>query len=156
MKLFAFFLILACGVCSANPLGISSRIKDIASVAGTRENQLVGMGLVVSAFSANGLRATLILVVLLIPQLILAGAVVPLNRVTQVARYLSDAMISRWSVSLLGQVVDVNARLNAQLPKNDFTDQFDIDLTRYVLIMVGLFAVFFAGAVAALKARDGR
>jgi ABC-type multidrug transport system ATPase subunit/CRP-like cAMP-binding protein len=116
----------------------------------------VAMGLLVSGLSGNGLQATLILVVLLIPQLILAGAIVPLSQVTQLARYFSDTMISRWSVSILGFIVDVNTQLDAQLPENTFRDQFDIDPQRYILILVGLFLLFFFGTIVALKLRDTR
>ena len=116
----------------------------------------VGMGLLVSGLSSNGLQATLILVILLIPQLILAGAVVPLSQVTQTARYFSDTMVSRWSISVLGHLVDVNAQLDAQLPQNAFKDQFDIDLQRYLLLLVGLFVLFFVGTLISLKVRDTR
>ncbi|HZO27591.1 MAG TPA: ATP-binding cassette domain-containing protein [Chloroflexota bacterium] len=116
----------------------------------------VGMGLLVSGLSGNGLQATLIIVILLIPQLSLAGAVVPLSQVSKIARYLSDTMISRWSISLLGHTVDLNARLDVQAPQNPFRDQFDIDPTRYALILGGLFLIFFVGTIVALKMRDTR
>jgi ABC transport system ATP-binding/permease protein len=116
----------------------------------------VGMGLLVSGLAGNGLQATLILVVLLIPQLILAGAIVPLSQVTKIAQFLADTMISRWSVSLLGYVADVNAQLDVQLPENTFRGQFDIDPERYTMILIGLFLLFFIGTIAALKARDTR
>ncbi len=114
------------------------------------------MGLLVSGLCSNGLQATLIIVILLIPQLSLAGAVVPLSQVSKAARYVSDTMISRWSISLLGHTVDLNARLDAQAPQNLFRDQFDIDPTRYTLILGGLFLIFFVGTIMALKVRDTR
>ena len=74
------------------------------------------MGLVISSLAANGLQATLVLVVLLIPQLVLGGAVVPLSRIEEPAKSMSNGMINRWSVSLLGYTTDINARLDNQLP----------------------------------------
>ena len=55
-----------------------------------------------------------------------------------------------------GRITDVNDRLNAQLPRNDFFDQFDIDPMRYWLILGGLFLLFFVGSVVALKSKDIR
>ncbi|MFN0074792.1 MAG: ATP-binding cassette domain-containing protein [Chloroflexota bacterium] len=116
----------------------------------------VGMGLLISALASNGLQATLILVVLLIPQLLLGGAVVPLSRIEEPAKSMSNGMINRWAVSLLGHVTDVNERLNAQLPKNDFTAQFDIQPERYWLILGGLFVSFVIGSMLVLKSKDVR
>jgi hypothetical protein len=116
----------------------------------------VAMGLIISAFAANGLQATLVLVVLLIPQLVLGGAVVPLSRIEEPARSMSNGMINRWAVSLLGYTMDMNTRLNNQLPQNDFHDQFDIDPDRYWMILGGLFVAFVIGAIIALKSKDVR
>jgi len=46
--------------------------------------------------------------------------------------------------------------VNAQLPRNDFSDQFDIDPVRYAMILGGLLLAFLVGAMASLKARDVR
>ena len=116
----------------------------------------VGMGLLVSGLCANGLQATLIIVILLIPQLTLAGAIVPLSQISEGAQYVADTMISRWAISLLGYTTEMNARLDAQAPQNFFKDQFDIDPKRYLMIMGGLFLAFFIGTLAALKLRDTR
>jgi hypothetical protein len=65
-------------------------------------------------------------------------------------------MINRWSVSLLGYTTDINARLDNQLPRNDFSGQFDIDPDRYWMILGGLFVAFVIGAILALKSKDVR
>ncbi len=116
----------------------------------------LALGLLVSALTTNGLQATLIVVVLLIPELTLGGATVPLSQVNEIARALSLGMISRWSLSLLGHYVDINARLDAQYPKNDFASQFDIDPNVYIVILLGFFVAALAGAIGALKYRDVR
>ena len=116
----------------------------------------VGMGLAHFSLAANGLQATLVLVVLLIPQLVLGGAVVPLSRIEEPAKSMSNGMINRWSVSLLGYTTDINARLDNQLPRNDFSGQFDIDPERYWMILGGLFVAFVIGAILALKSKDVR
>jgi ABC transport system ATP-binding/permease protein len=116
----------------------------------------VAMGLLISSLAANGLQATLILVVLLIPQLVLGGSVVPLDRVEEPAKSMSIGMINRWSLSLLGHTMGINERLNNQLPQNDFAPQFDIDPDRYWMILGGLFVGFIVAAILALKSKDVR
>jgi len=114
----------------------------------------VGMGLVVSSLAANGLQATLILIVLIIPQLLLGGAVVPLSRVKEDAQVLANIMINRWSVSLLGYVTELNDRMAAQSPINDYFDQFAIEPEEHLLILGGLLLAFIIGSALALKSKD--
>ena len=95
----------------------------------------IGLGLQVSAMCSNGLQAAVIAVVLLIPQGALSGASIPLSQIKEAARVLSYATMSRWAVSLLGHQVDINPRLEAQYPFNDFADQFNIDPLRAVLVL---------------------
>jgi len=114
----------------------------------------VALGLLVSSISRNSLQATAIVVILIIPQLIMAGADVPLSQMPLIGRALSNLMISRWGLSLVGHVVDMNTRLDAQtLPgiSNAYAQQFAIDPLLYMLILVGFFALFLIGAMVALR-----
>ncbi|MGE3273402.1 MAG: hypothetical protein AB7P40_32005, partial [Chloroflexota bacterium] len=63
---------------------------------------------------------------------------------------------ARWALSLLGRTVDINARIDAQLPKNHFTDQFTVEPTTCWLALGGLFLAFMVLAVIGLKRRDVR
>jgi len=74
------------------------------------------MGLLVSAVSANSDRAMAVVPVLLIPQLIFAGALVPLDRMLPPARALSQVMISKWALELTGSLSDLGDRFAAQFP----------------------------------------
>jgi hypothetical protein len=114
------------------------------------------LGLFISAISTNGLQATLILMMVFIPQQLLAGGIQPLSRVTEAGRLASTMLISRWSLSLLGHAVDLNTRLEAQLPKNDYLDQFAVDPARASLLIVGLGIAFSLAAIVALRAKDLR
>jgi ABC-type multidrug transport system ATPase subunit/ABC-type multidrug transport system permease subunit len=116
----------------------------------------VGMGLLVSAIAANGLQATLVMVLLLVPQLILSGSVVPLGQLNFGPKLASHLIIGRWSLSLLGYFADLNARLGAQLPRNDYAEQFDIDPQVHALALVGLLTAFIVGAVIALRQKEVR
>ena len=114
----------------------------------------VGMGLVVSAVAANGLQATLVMVLLLVPQLVLSGSLVPLSQLNPAPKAISTVIIGRWSLSLLGHFVDLNSRLAAQFPTNDYAAQFDIDPLTHTLALAGLLAAFILGAVVALRRKE--
>ena len=116
----------------------------------------IGLGLQISAMCSNGLQAAVITVVLLIPQGALAGANIPINQIKEAARALSLLMMSRWGVSLLGHTLDMNPRLEAQYPFNDFADQFTVEPLRAVLIIVGLLALSIIAAIVVLQRRGER
>jgi hypothetical protein len=69
---------------------------------------------------------------------------------------MSLGFVSRWSLSLLGWAVDLNSRIEAQLPKNDYRDQFAIDPAQTLAILAALGVVMLAAAVVALKLKDIR
>src|SRR5207237_1245941 len=107
----------------------------------------------------NSLQAGATVILLIIPQLILAGAYVPLSRVSGAGNLVATLFVSRWSLSLLGHFTDMNVRLNAQLvpgSTNAYAGQFAINAPLYVLILAGFFIAFIAGTVIMLKRRDLR
>ncbi|MGI8827261.1 MAG: ATP-binding cassette domain-containing protein [Chloroflexota bacterium] len=119
----------------------------------------VGMGLLVSSISGSSLQATLIVVMFVTPQLVLAGASVPISQMTSVAKVISGFMISRWSLSLMGTNFHLNARLHAQLTRgttNQYASQFNIDPVLYAGILVGICLVCIAGAAVGKKTKDVR
>jgi ABC-type multidrug transport system ATPase subunit/CRP-like cAMP-binding protein len=87
--------------------------------------QLAGlsMGLLASAVSANSDRAMTLVPILLIPQLIFAGALVPLDRMLVPAKVLAQLMISKWSLELAGSITDLAPRFEAQFPPG-FADPY--------------------------------
>src|SRR5205085_7412024 len=57
----------------------------------------VAMGLVISARAANADKATSIVPLTVLPQIILAGALMPVHDLNTPTRYLSDLMVARWT-----------------------------------------------------------
>jgi hypothetical protein len=89
----------------------------------------LAMGLLVSASVANSDRAMAIVPVLLIPQLIFAGALVPIERMLVPAKVLSQAMISKWALQLTGSLSDLGPLFAAQFPESfagPYEDLFDV------------------------------
>ena len=54
--------------------------------------------------------------ILLIPQLIFAGALVPLDRMLAPAKVIAQLMIGKWSLELAGSITDLGPRFSAQFP----------------------------------------
>ena len=111
----------------------------------------LSMGLLVSALSSNSDRAMTVVPILLIPQLIFAGAGVPLDRMLAPAKIISLFMISRWALQLAGSITHLGERFTAQLPPafaEPYRHQFDIAiwlpwavLAAFVVIMLGAAAI---------------
>ncbi len=73
----------------------------------------VGHGLLISAVARTEDQATSAIPVSLIPQLLFAGAIVPLAQATGLVEAVAAAVLARWSFASLGTAVDKNARLAA-------------------------------------------
>ena len=114
------------------------------------------LGLLVSSVCANGLQALLIMLVFLIPQPMLSGMIVPLGQMPDSAIALSLPMVGRWSLSMMGRFQDMNARLDAQYPTNDYADQFNVEPYVCLLVLAGFFLLYVVGAAVALKVKDAR
>lgn len=74
----------------------------------------LAMGLLISSVSANSDRAMAIVPVTLIPQLIFAGALVPINQMYLAGEILSQAMISKWALQLTGGIMELSERFRSQ------------------------------------------
>lgn len=115
----------------------------------------LGMGLLVSAVSANSDRAMTIVPMLLIPQLIFAGALVPLGRMLAPARVIADLMISKWALQLTGNVTGLAQRFTVQFPPafaGPYRDQLDNPAWVSWLVLAG-FTVAFLGATVIVQRR---
>ncbi|HZO28622.1 MAG TPA: ABC transporter permease, partial [Chloroflexota bacterium] len=136
--------------------GGSEALRDIFVVVVAVNLISVAAGLMASAIASNGLQATLIIIVFMMVQLAIAGGIVPIEGMDDVAQTLSLLTPGRWALSLLGMIVDINARIDAQLPKNTFADQFTVDRATCWYALGGLFVAFLLLAVVGLKRRDPR
>ncbi|MFN8634246.1 MAG: FHA domain-containing protein [Chloroflexota bacterium] len=119
------------------------------------------MGLCVSALATSTDQAGNVIPILLIPQIIFAGAMLAQGEMGEYARVFSQIVISRWSWETLGAVVDIPRYARAQggpmlslLDEQKWKTTFDFAPSGHyaVLIVFGLF--FVATAVFALRKKD--
>ena len=83
------------------PLDYSGPFHEMYAVLLLSSLAGVGMGLVVSAAARSGVQAATLIPLVLIPQIILGAAIMPLWRVPESARWVSQAMVSRWGYEAL-------------------------------------------------------
>jgi ABC-type multidrug transport system ATPase subunit/ABC-type multidrug transport system permease subunit len=75
-----------------------------------------GMGLAVSTLARSVDQATSFVPMLLIPQLLFAGALVTVKSMSTPVRLLSDLVVARWSFAGAGNAIDMNQRLASDKP----------------------------------------
>lgn len=109
----------------------------------------VGTGLLISASVRTEDQATSFIPLALLPQLLFAGALVPVETMGKIAEALSYAMFARWSFAGLGSAIDMNARIVSDkefAPVSQYgTEFFDLSvglalgvLTGFALVMLVL------------------
>lgn len=113
----------------------------------------VMMGLAISAIASNPDKAISAVPVLLVPQIILSGALIPMSRVEP--RFLQSVFylaISKRGYELVGGgICDINSRI-ALSP----LDTFSGDFTAHWWILAGFVVVFYAISALAVLRRDSR
>jgi ABC-type multidrug transport system ATPase subunit/pSer/pThr/pTyr-binding forkhead associated (FHA) protein/ABC-type multidrug transport system permease subunit len=117
----------------------------------------VSLGLLVSTLARTVDQATSLIPLLLIPQLLFGGALVPLARMAAPIRLLADLMVSRWAFAGAGHVIDMNARLAAS-PKLSIlsgygTSFFSLSPAVAAIVVLGFSAMMLLAA-AVLLARS--
>jgi len=70
-------------------------------------------GLAVSAWASSEDQATSVIPLLLVPQLLLGGAIVPLAEMTDVMQVVAALVPARWSYAAAGHAIDLNGRIAA-------------------------------------------
>ncbi|HEY7454365.1 MAG TPA: FHA domain-containing protein [Thermoleophilaceae bacterium] len=118
----------------------------------------VGMGLLISALVRTGDQAMSVVPLAVIPQLLFAGAIVPVERMAEPAQTLSYAIFSQWSLAALGTAVDMNERIaeSGGGAAAEFGDGFfDVGLATGLLVLAG-FLVLFVAVLARLLSRSRR
>jgi ABC-type multidrug transport system permease subunit len=119
----------------------------------------VAMGLVVSAVARSQDQATSFIPLVLVPQLLFAGAIVPVSKMGAALKAVSALAASRWAFSGLGTAVHMNGRLAA--------DPFDARHSPYghhffttgggeAFALLAAFLVVLGGALALLLRRRSR
>ena len=108
----------------------------------------VGMGLAISAVVRSEDQATSFIPLALIPQLLFAGAIVPVERMGDVIAAASNVVFARWALAGVGSVADMNDRISADpvlARANEYgASFFDLAAGRAAGILV-FFAVCFLG-----------
>jgi ABC-type multidrug transport system ATPase subunit/pSer/pThr/pTyr-binding forkhead associated (FHA) protein len=137
------------------PLGVSfdSYVSVIAILLATGFAS-VGMGLLVSTTVSSQEQATSLIPLAVIPQLLFAGAIVPLARMAEPAKALADAVFSQWALAGLGTAVGMNERL-ATDPEfariNRFgSGFFDLASGVSLAIEIGFLLLFVSGTAVIL------
>jgi ABC transport system ATP-binding/permease protein len=110
----------------------------------------VAMGLVVSAAVRSQEQATSLIPLVLIPQLLFGGAVVPVKEMSDLIAGLSKLVFGQWAFAGLGTAVHMNERFAGRGPYG--TDFFDI-ATGPVAIVLACFAAVMLAVVAVLLER---
>lgn len=101
----------------------------------------VGMGLLVSSVVSTVDKATSIVPILLIPQLIFSGAIIPFKNMDKLSKFISNFIVSRWSVGLLGCLVNLNDILPQHM-KDLLEETFDINIQKHFTVLSCLFIIF--------------
>ncbi len=106
----------------------------------------VALGLVVSTVARSVDQATSLIPLLLIPQLLFGGALVPFARMAPPIKGLADLMVSRWAFAGAGHAIRMNLRL-AHAPQVAALSGFG---QQFFALKQGAAAIILVGFTAAL------
>lgn len=106
----------------------------------------VGMGLLISAMVATQDQAMSINPLVLIPQLLFAGAIVPVDRMGEPAQTISAAIFAQWSFAAVGTSVDMQERIASDPTGSGAVrfgrDFFDVPFATGSLLLLAFLAAF--------------
>lgn len=116
----------------------------------------MSMGLLISASVKNSDRAMALVPVLVIPQLLLAGAIVPLERMLLPGRALAQLMMSKWALELTGSMSGLEPRFSAlrNAGLGDYRAAFDIVPWTHWGVLIGFVVVMLGATVLVQKRKD--
>lgn len=134
--------------------GVVLGLLTLTSVAG------VGVGLLVSAAVSTEDQATSFIPLTLIPQLLFAGAIVPVAQMSGPVAGISNAFFARWSLAGVGAAIDTNERLAAD-PRlaqaaGYGTRFFDLLPSQAALVLIGFIALTLIATAVMLGRRRAR
>jgi hypothetical protein len=115
----------------------------------------VAMGLFISAAVNTEAQATTVLPLAFIPQLIFAGAIVPVASMAGPAHALAAVTFARWSLAASGTAADMNARMAESSGFARVTSFgahfFNVAVGAGLLIQAAFLTLFLAGTSALLR-----
>jgi ABC-type multidrug transport system ATPase subunit len=115
----------------------------------------VALGLLVSSLVRTEDQATSLIPLLLIPQLLFAGAIVPLHKMHSLISGLAGFMTSRWSLASVGTTLDLNARFASRPGLAGITGYgtsfFSVSQALAHLILLGFLVTFTVALLLVLR-----
>jgi ABC-type multidrug transport system permease subunit len=116
----------------------------------------LSMGLLVSATAGNSDRAMAIVPILVIPQLLLAGALVPLEQMLGPAKVLAQLMMSKWALELTGSMTGLESRFQelATVGLEPWRPAFDIVPWTHWGALAGFVVAMLGATLVAQKRKD--
>ncbi|MCS6800987.1 MAG: FHA domain-containing protein [Chloroflexota bacterium] len=119
------------------------------------------LGLGVSALVSTNDEAGNLVPILLLPQIIFAGAIFPVREMGELARLIAAATLSKWSWEALGAIVDIPRIARAQggqslaiLDENKWGRTFDIAVPHNLAVLALFALVLLLAAYVALRRKD--
>ena len=112
------------------------------------------MGLLISSLVSTEDQATSFIPLALIPQLLFAGAIVPVAEMSRPMQQLSKLVFSRWSFAGIGAAIDMGGRIRdstAEIPSRYPPEFFELPLWRGIGILVIFLFGFLAITYATLQ-----
>lgn len=107
----------------------------------------VGFGLTLSAFARSENQATSFLPLILLPQLLFAGAIVTTKDLGQPIQWLSHLIAAQWGFAGVGNAIGMNARIAADpdfAPANHYSSNFfnhgELQVAIALLLMIAVCA----------------
>jgi hypothetical protein len=120
----------------------------------------VAMGLLISAAVRTEDQAVSFNPLALIPQLLFAGAIIPVAQMTGPVKALSAAVFAQWSLAGAGTSLDMNDRIagDPAFARADRfgPDFFDVGEPTTILVLVGFLVLFMAATALVLARRVHR
>jgi ABC-type multidrug transport system ATPase subunit len=113
----------------------------------------LGLGLLASAGVTNVAQATLALPMLCFPQVLFAGAMVPVSVMTEGARAMSWGTSNRWGFEALGRLLDLSGRFGHGGSLGGWSPAFAGGATHPVVLLVLMTLGSVLAAVAMVRAR---
>ncbi|MEX2236480.1 MAG: ATP-binding cassette domain-containing protein [Dehalococcoidia bacterium] len=117
----------------------------------------LSMGLLTSAVTGNSDRAMAVVPLLVIPQLIFDGALVPIEQMLTPAKLIAQVTISKWFLELAGSLTDLGPRFEAQVPagvENPYADAFRVAHWLRWVVLSAFTLLFISATLIVQKRKD--
>ncbi|WP_052665382.1 ATP-binding cassette domain-containing protein [Nitriliruptor alkaliphilus] len=112
----------------------------------------LALGLLASALVTTAAQATLALPMLCFPQVLFAGAMVPVGVMTAGGRAISDVMSNRWAFEAIGRILDLGDRVPAE-QLGAWEPAFRGDATAQVAALIAMVSICLVVCVLVLSRR---